>query len=385
MDVSSRSSDVPNVLCMYWGRRGALTRFSLDFAREVYANPATTVTISVSRENAAFEEFNIFGKDLFPVSTFSYGIGALARVWSLPTICAALRRRLIEDKTRAVIDLMPHVWSPVIAPVVKSVGAAYIPVMHDADPHPGDLTSLAKGWLDRSMKHADLVVTLSGAVAGRLEALGRIPRHKIVTLFHPDLNYADPVERVAPHSGKPARLLFMGRIMDYKGLPLFLDAVEILKGNGVPVEIGVFGEGNLGSCASRLRALGAEVINRWLSETEISEILSRFDVMVLSHVEASQSGVAAAALGSGMPVVATPVGGLIEQVLDGRTGVLALRADALALSEALEDLLLNPVLYNSICAHIAATRESRSMGRFSRECVAHSLRCSAGSSEGQGN
>jgi glycosyltransferase involved in cell wall biosynthesis len=107
--------------------------------------------------------------------------------------------------------------------------------------------------------------------------------------------------------------------------------------------------------------------------------------MVLSHVEASQSGVAAAALGAGMPVVATPVGGLIEQILDGRTGVVALRADAAALSEALEDLLLNPVLYNSICANIAATRETRSMGRFAKECIAHLLRCSAESNAAPGN
>jgi glycosyltransferase involved in cell wall biosynthesis len=358
---------------MYWGRRGALTRFSLDFAREVRAHPAFNVTISVSRESDTYDQFKEFGSALFPVSTFRSDIGALARAWSLPSVRSALRKRLHDDNTRAVIDLMPHVWSPIIAPVVKAAGAVYVPIVHDADPHPGDITSLAKGWLDRSMDHADLVLTLSGAVAGRLEALGRIPRHKIVTLFHPDLNYSPPIQREAPGAGRPARLLFMGRIMDYKGLPLFLDAMEILKSNGVPIEVGVFGEGKLGACASRLRAIGAEVVNRWLSDNEIKEVLGRFDIMVLSHVEASQSGVAAAALGAGMPVVATPVGGLIEQIMDGRTGVLALRADAAALSEALEDLLLNSVLYNSICSNIAATRESRSMGRFVKECIAHSL------------
>lgn len=183
MDVPLRSLATPNVMCMYWGRRGALTRFSLDFAREVRDHPGANITISVSRESATYEEFEVFGKDLFPVSTFRTDIGALARAWSLPKLCSDLRRRLSEDNTRAVIDLMPHVWSPVIAPVVKAAGAAYIPIVHDADPHPGDITSLAKGWLDRSMDHADLVLTLSGAVAGRLEAVGRIPRHKIVTLL----------------------------------------------------------------------------------------------------------------------------------------------------------------------------------------------------------
>lgn len=384
MDGGLRTSATPNVMCMYWGRRGALTRFSLDFAREVRAQPASSITVSVSRQCDTYDQFKEFGASLFPVSTFRTDMGALGRAWSLPSLCSALRKRLHDDNTRAVIDLMPHVWSPIVAPVVKAAGAVYVPIVHDADPHPGDITSLAKGWMDKSMDHADLVLTLSGAVAGRLEALGRISRQKIVTLFHPELSYSAPISREAP-TGRPARLLFMGRIMDYKGLPLFLDAMEILKTNGVPIEVGVFGEGRLGSCASRLHALGAEVVNRWLADTEISEIMSRFDVMVLSHVEASQSGVAAAALGAGMPVVATPVGGLIEQILDGRTGVVALRADAAALSEALEDLLLNPVLYNSICANIAATRETRSMGRFAKECIAHLLRCSAESNAAPGN
>jgi glycosyltransferase involved in cell wall biosynthesis len=90
-----------------------------------------------------------------------------------------------------------------------------------------------------------------------------------------------------------------------------------VRDRGIAVELGVFGEGDLGSSAERLSVMGAEVINRWLTEAEISVLLPRFHVMVLSHVEASQSGAAAAALGAGLPVIATPVGGIIEQITDG--------------------------------------------------------------------
>ncbi|MFA5950229.1 MAG: glycosyltransferase family 4 protein [Hyphomicrobium sp.] len=359
---------------MYWGRRGALTRFSLDLANEVVGK-LNGVTISVSRDSSSFDEFARLGRHVFPVSTFTTNLGAVLNAWTIPRLCSDLRRRLIEDQTRAVVDLMPHVWSPIIAPVVRSTGARYVPIIHDADPHPGDRTTAVKRWLDHAIDHADMVLTLSGAVSGRLEALGRIPRNKIVTLFHPDLNYGTtPAIRKPPQKGAPARLLFMGRIMDYKGLPLFLDAVELLKENGTNVEVGVFGEGQLDASAARLKALNAEVVNRWLSDDEIGAVLTRFDIMVLSHVEASQSGVAAAAFGAGLPVVATPVGGLIEQVLDGRSGVLAIRADAISLSEAIEDLALNPLLYGSICANIAATREERSMARFAKVCIANVLR-----------
>ena len=49
--------------------------------------------------------------------------------------------------------------------------------------------------------------------------------------------------------------------------------------------------------------------------------LSQYDCMVLSNIEASQSGVVALAHGFGMPVVATPVGGLTEQIKDRHSGL----------------------------------------------------------------
>ena len=87
----------------------------------------------------------------------------------------------------------------------------------------------------------------------------------------------------------------------------------------------------------------------------------------------SQSGVAATALGAGLPVVATPVGGLIEQIKDGQTGILAARADAPALAQAIKRLLLDPPLYRAICENIQQTGDERSMRRFVENCVSHAL------------
>ena len=105
----------------------------------------------------------------------------------------------------------------------------------------------------------------------------------------------------------------------------------------------------------------------------LGPILARYHRPVLSHTDASQSGVAAAAFGAGLPVVAMPVGGLIEQVVDGVTGLLASRADAPALADATKRLLLDPTLYRAVCTNIARTREQRSMATFVKDCVSHAL------------
>lgn len=367
-------SEPMRVMFVYWGRRGALSRFTHEVGRAALTMPNVRATISVSRQNQGFARYEEFGKALFPIDTFSSPLGAITQAWRIPLIRMRLTAHLIEHRTQAVIDLMPHIWGPLVVPAIKAAGIRYVPIVHDADMHPGDHRSnWARQLLDRSIDQANVILTLSQAVAGRLEAQGKVSHAKVFTLHHPDLDYGAASRHEPPHPGEPLRLLFLGRILPYKGLPLLLDAVDLLRDQGHRVELGVYGQGELGACAARLADMRAEVVNRWITDAEITAILPRFHAMVLSHTEASQSGVAATAFGAGLPVVATPVGGLIEQVQDGLTGTLAFRADAQALAEAIQRLLLDPTLYSTICHHLIASKNERSMTRFVEDCISHAF------------
>ncbi len=79
---------------------------------------------------------------------------------------------------------------------------------------------------------------------------------------------------------------------------------------------------------------GVEVHNRWLSNRNI--VLAGTDAVVLPYVEASQSGVAATAFAAGRPVIATPIGGLTEQVIHRGTGLLAKDMSVEALADAIQ-------------------------------------------------
>jgi glycosyltransferase involved in cell wall biosynthesis len=359
--------DVLRVMFLYLGRRGALSRFTLDLAQAARADPRLSASICVSKQNESFELFQDIGSALFPVDTFNADHGAVSMSWRLPLLMRRLGGRMRQDRTQVVVDLMPHVWSPVLAAGIQRAGVRYVPIIHDGIAHPGDKTGWVKGWTDRTLPHADLVLTLSEFAAKQLVASRVIAGDKIASLFLPDLVHGAPMLPQAPTPTRPMRLLFLGRILPYKGLDLFLDAAALLRAEGVPIEVGVYGEGNITPYAKKLADLKADVLNKWLNEDEIGKVLQRFDAAVLSHIEASQSGVAAAAFGSHMPVVTTPLGGLVEQVQDGVTGVIAERTDAVSLAAAIRRLTSNPELYQSICRNIAATSDRRSMGRFVRE------------------
>lgn len=354
------------VTFVYLGRSPAFGGFVTSFARALARRGDIGAAMIVAEGTALAAELPACGVPVRAIPTFrrqTPGAVAMGFIKSAPSILHEIE----ATRSNAVVTLMPHVWSPLLAPRIRRRGPLYATVIHDADPHPGDPTAWLTRWLARDADHADVAIALSGSVAKKLAGRRRVPTSHVVQLSHPDLSGRDDdapgAVRVHPR-GRPLRVLFFGRIMAYKGLDLLVAAVEQLRARGIAVDLGVAGEGPLDGLAPRLAALGAEVINRWLPIEDVTALLARYDVVACSHIEASQSGVAALAFGNGLPVVATPVGGMREQVVTGQTGVLAERVDAAAFADAVAGLALEPTLFDAIARNLAATRHLRSMDTF---------------------
>lgn len=352
------------ILLMYWGRRG-LSQFFFELA-DATKGCNTLVTVSSANENEIGFAAH-FQERLLPFDLFETNLGAIWGAWRWRRLRRQLSQWLRENKITTVIDVMPHIWMPVFLPLIRHHGARYIAIAHDAAVHPGDWRSrLAKLSTDYCLRHSDHGVALSQTVATQLKSQALISDTKMSVLFHPDLTFGPAGAPVRRDPDGTMRLAFMGRIMPYKGLPLFVTMVERLRASGVAVVCGVFGEGDLGPVASRLAALDAEIVNHWLDADELAAILNRYDALVASHIEASQSGVVAAALGAGLPVIATPVGGLVEQIDHGVTGIVATAVNAEALASAACRLFFTPGLYETMRGAIHAQAEDRSMANFAK-------------------
>ena len=349
----------------YWGRRGALADFTFELAEEILlSHPAT---IAISRSNEIYDDFLKFGEALFATQTFDSVLGAAVSLGNVFRLRRALIDRIAQDRTRVFIDLMPHVWSPIITPAVRRLGVRHVVVVHDSDAHPGDLTGLLTNrWLLGEAYRSDHIITLSDFVKQRLIADRGIPQAKITPLFHPDLTFRR-TKSTSPPSRGVLRILFFGRLLPYKGLDLFLDALEILRARGLPVEAGLFGSGDIGAYTARLAQLGVYVENRWLRSDEISERLEQYDVFAACHSEASQSGVIAAAFGAGMPVIAVPVGGIPEQVTPEITGIVVPDRTPSAFADAIARMIHEPELLDKLRIGVERSKPARSMSRFASE------------------
>ncbi len=136
--------------------------------------------------------------------------------------------------------------------------------------------------------------------------------------------------------GEPVALLF-GHLRPDKGLGDLLGALEQVP--RLRVLVGGKEDGALAAQRARLESpqLAERVIVRegFLEMSEAAQLFAAADTVVLPYRVASQSGVLLLAYGFHRPVIAYPVGGLVEAVVDGETGWICARADVDALAQAL--------------------------------------------------
>jgi glycosyltransferase involved in cell wall biosynthesis len=320
------------ILLWYWGRRGGGAQFTLGLARALAARPEVRLRLSLSAQAELLDDFRALDRPIDIVETYRGALGFATGLTRLPR----LRQHFLEvtRDVDLVVSGMAHLWTPLIVPVMASSPARYVPVVHDASPHPGDL---AWGWnwrLRRELQAASAAVALSGSVAAALAE--RAPGLPLIRMDLPALLATRPEAQARAADPAAIRLLFFGRLQKYKGLDLLGEAFRILRQAHPGTTLRVVGQGDAGAELANLP--GVQVERRWVPEPEIPRLLAEADAVVLPYREASQSGIVPQALAMGVPVVATPVGGLLEQVRPGHGGVLADAADAAAFARALATL-----------------------------------------------
>jgi glycosyltransferase involved in cell wall biosynthesis len=171
-----------------------------------------------------------------------------------------------------------------------------------------------------------------------------VASHPIPPFELTELPERGPARRLLDLPERRRVALFLGLIRPYKGVEVLLEAFSRVPDRERWCLV-VAGEpwGGLGDRLRRMvRELDLEGVVRlelrWIPEPEVPTLLAAADVVVLPYRSGSQSAVAPIALASGVPVVASAVGGLPEVVEDGVNGVLVEPGSVEALVRAINGL-----------------------------------------------
>ena len=327
------------MLVWQWGRRGAGPRVAVEMATGFDSLPGCRADLSLSTGAEILGE-PAAPEVALPVATYRGAVGYVGRLLGAP-----LRRRRLVARIAALapdiaVCAMPGPLDLEMAMALRRLGVPYLVVVHDADRHPGDGSRVQMLLQRRLVMESHGLVALTRHVADRLTEQGLARGRPLLMASLPPFVFGPRPPPPLAHGGR-LRLLCFGRLLPYKGLDLLADA---LGGAALSrrLEVRIVGEGPASPELERLASLrGVQVENRWVPEGEIAGLIAWADAVILPYREASQSGVAAAAIAARRWVVATRVGGLVEQ-FRGEPLAIMCAPDAGELRRALEKLLVDP-------------------------------------------
>lgn len=147
-----------------------------------------------------------------------------------------------------------------------------------------------------------------------------------------------------PSESNPLRVVWVGRIVPIKNLPLLLRAINILQQENFPAEYWIVGDGTeRESCERIVRAYGLRHVEFLGFRKDIPDLLAQCDLFVFTSLNEGFGLVIIEAMACGLPVVGPAVGGTPDLIAD-ENGILIPSDDSPALAAAIRLLAWSPDL-----------------------------------------
>lgn len=183
--------------------------------------------------------------------------------------------------------------------------------------------------------------------------------------------FSDPLDGVHRRS---MQLLFVGRLVPYKGCQDVLAAVKLLRPAWPNIELQIVGDGFFRKQLEELVTdLGLEdcvTFAGWLNGTDLVRAYRQAAIVVAPSHEEAFGLVPLEAIASGAAVVATTIGAFAAIIEDGTTGLLVVPGSPEQLARQIDRLLRNPQWRDLM----AATARKQIPPRFDwKRVVTHSV------------
>jgi D-inositol-3-phosphate glycosyltransferase len=205
----------------------------------------------------------------------------------------------------------------------------------------------------------------TGRMKNELIAQFNVPGDKISVIPF-GINNAVPHTDLRPHQAKhrlgisenDRTILFFGNIAPYKGLEYLIEAFRLIMISGGNYRLVI--AGNPKNCADYWPSI-QETLNRhpnrdrilrkiaFIPDAETEVYFKGADVSVLPYRHIFQSGVLSLSYSFGLPVIASDVGTLREDIIEGQTGFMCKPENPVDLAAVIAKYFASDLFHNLDC------------------------------------
>lgn len=217
-----------------------------------------------------------------------------------------------------------HPYNLIIICIGRLLGLETINTVHDYVTHVGEKNTLLEFVQKKCLMLSNRVVFLTEAEMKKALNNGFSPKQYFV-LPHPlpDVNSIHKLDY-----DLVLKVLFLGRFREYKGINLIYECSQKLE----DIHFTLAGQGPL-PAHWKHSSKNLKIINAWLNESYMKELVLSHHLLVLPYIDASQSGVLCMGLSYEIPMIVSKIEGLKEQL--GDTGALWIETNTASLISAI--------------------------------------------------
>ena len=202
------------------------------------------------------------------------------------------------------------------------------------------LSPVAQSWVRHVLRQADQFIVLGHAHRQYFSETVGLDADQVVIVH----NAVPAPSTVSPPPGdRQCQLLFVGTLIERKGLADLLEALARPRVRALPWHLRIVGEGDQNRWSNLVATHGlrdrVDLVG-WVSSAGVHQLLERSDVLVLPSLNEGLPMVILEAMAHARPVIATSVGSVCDVVEDRVTGLLVPPSSPDALANALEQMIV---------------------------------------------
>lgn len=274
--------------------------------------------------------------------------------------------------------LHAHIWNPMACKYIfLSKKISKLPlVITEHDPFSlGFVKKLYKKW---AIRLADQIITVSDANRKLMLELYPFVKEKITTVHNGISLKINPISNeqkkrikkdIFKASDHNQILLAVATLHPRKGLKYLIKAFQKIHNKKPSTRLIIAGEGPERVILEKLISnLG--LVNKVMllgQRDDINKLMQSADLFILPSLKEAFGLVIIEAFATGLPVIATEVGGIPEIIINQKNGLLIKPANRFAIEKAIEKLLRHPQLAQTLAKNAKITLKEFSANKMALE------------------